>query len=199
MWVEAIAAIGEAGAAVGGAAEAGIGSAAGSAITPAFESVAAPALPSMGAAEASAGAGSLGAASDFAGMGAIQPNWIQQGMDLYGKAKDMSNNHPNSGTDSQPSQQQQNQNPLFQQMLSQETQQPQRKIQDVSDMPWTSLVANKVDRREPDTQQMQLNSLMSMLGQSQLPMPGLTDTGGSGAGGSSGGFMKGIMSMIGGK
>lgn len=199
MFVDAIAAIGEAGAAAGGAAEAGVGAAAGSAITPAFESAAATAMPSMSAAEAGAGAGSLGAASDFAGMGSISPSWLQQGMDMYGKVKGMSNNHPNSGMNNQPSQQQQNQNPLFQQMMGQQTQQPQRPQQQVQQMPWASLAAEKVARREPDQGQMQLNQLMSMLGQSQLPMHSLTDTGGSGAGGDTGGLVKGILGLIGGK
>jgi len=192
------------GAAMGGlaGAEAGIGSAASAAITPAFGSAAAGASGAAPIASSfAAGADALGTAGAFQGMGgAASPGLLQQGMDMYGKVKSISNNHPNSGMDSQPAAQQQNQNPLFQQMMGQQAQQPQRQQQQVQMMPWDSLHNNIVQRRDNNAQnEMQLNQLMSMLGQGQLPLHSLEDTGGSGAGGSTGGLVKNVLSLIGGK
>jgi hypothetical protein len=123
---------------------------------------------------------------------------LQQGMDLYQKANSMSNNHPNSGMvgqNSQPGAQQQNQNPLFQQMMGMSSQQqPERKQLET---PWAARAGDMVTRREPAQQQMQLGQLMQILGQGQTPLHSLEDTGGSGAGGTSGGLVKNVLSLIG--
>jgi hypothetical protein len=117
----------------------------------------------------------------------------------YGKIKALtSGSNPNSGL-MQGSQG--NQGPMFSQMMQmamqhQQQQKPQMQV-DHGNLPWTSMATQpQVQRQQPAQSQMGLNQLMGMLGQQA---PDITDTGGSGPGGTTGGLVKNLLSLVGGK
>jgi hypothetical protein len=176
----ALAAIGEAGAAVGSAL--GIGGEA------------------AGAAGAGAG-GVLGAGSGAAGGAGFGGLASSGGLldslgGALGTVKGLSNNNPNSGMVG-GSQEQQNpmMSQMMQQAMQQPTQQPYKKVE-FDPLPWQHQAGDIVKRREGQTGQMNLSGLLGMLTNGSLPMHSIEDTGGSGAGGTTGGLVKGILSKL---
>jgi hypothetical protein len=198
----ALAAIGEAGAAVGGALGSA-GTALGSALGLGGEAAAGGVLGAGSGAAGGAGFGGLTSGSLLGQVG--------QGLGALKTVQGMSNNNPNSGMVQgvEPIPVSGNDN-AFNQMMSQaiSTPQPQPRQQinpvglhmDSTMLPWTAHVDNIVKKRQAeDNTSMQLGQLLGLLAQGQTGLPQLhsvEDSGGSGAGGSSGGLVKGILSKL---
>ena len=188
----ALAAIGEAGAAVGSAL--GIGEA--------------------GAAGAGAG-GVLGAGSGAAGgagFGGLASggllSQVGEGLGTLNAVKGMSNHNPNSGmvAGAEPMPVVPDSG-MFQQVMQLAQQHAQPKSNSHSplqlgnvSLPWSNMSNSIIKKREAeDSTSMQLGQLLGMLAQGQVGLPQLhstEDSGGSGAGGASGGLLKGILSKI---
>lgn len=170
-----------------------------------------------GAAGAGAGAGGvLGAGSGAAGgagfgglaSGGGLLGQVGEGLGALNAVQGMSNNNPNSGmvagAEPMPSAPDSG---MFQQVmqLAQQHAQPKSnphsplQLGNVS-LPWSNMQHSIVKKREAeDNNSMQLGQLLGMLAQGQTGLPRLhsvEDSGGSGAGGASGGLLKGILSKL---
>jgi hypothetical protein len=168
------------------------------------------------AAGAGAGAGVLGAGSGAAGgagfgglaSGGGLLSQVGEGLGALQAVKGMSNNNPNSGmvAGAEPMPVVPDSG-MFQQVmqLAQQHQQPKSnphsplQLGNVS-LPWSNMNNSIIKKREAeDNTSMQLGQLLGMLAQGQVGLPKLhsvEDSGGSGAGGASGGLVKGILSKL---
>jgi hypothetical protein len=205
-----LAAAGEA-AAGAGAAVGDMAAGAGSAIGDALSSAGGSAVETAGASGAGGGGlGSLkglvsGGSSALAEAGdnaAIQKGAMGGLMDnansLFGtlqKIQGASNNNPNSGmVGASQSQQDPAMSQMMQQAMQQTSQQQPYKKVEFDPLPWQNQAGDIVKRREGQQGTMNLSGLLSMLTNGSLPLHSINDTGGSGAGGTSGGLVKSILS-----
>jgi hypothetical protein len=144
--------------------------------------------------------GSMGSAVEPGGASGAVSGLMDNASSIFGnlqKLQGSSNNNPNSGmVGSSQAQQDPMMSQMMQQAMQQSSQQKPYKKVEFDPLPWQNQAGDIVKRREGQTGQVNLSGLLGMLTNGSLPMHSINDTGGSGAGGTSGGLVKGILSKL---